>query len=77
MTQPLPDSPPTAPEPFPQGGLTPDAKIKALHLQARLLSGEEVPLDEIKEFLINADFDLEKTKVKRSTIIKKEDVDFF
>lgn len=67
---------PTTPA-FPQGGLTPDAKSRGLYLKARIQSGENVPLDEIREFLATADFDLEKAKSTRVNPVKKEDVDFF
>lgn len=58
-------------------GFSDQAKLAALSLKARILSGETIPLAELVGFISDASTDLTKT-VKAKT--KKEiitDVDFF
>jgi predicted nucleotidyltransferase len=52
--------------------LTPSQQ--AASLRARILAGESVPLDELKEFIITSNTSLE---IQRKTRDKPSDVDFF
>lgn len=62
---------------FPKAELTPNAKQLALEMKARILSGEKIPIEEIRNFILKADFDLETTRIKSATKEKISDVDFF
>lgn len=72
MTEPSPIS-----KPFPKAELSATTKLKALELKARIQSGEKIPLSEIQAFVVNADFDLDTTRIKTATKEKLSDVDFF
>lgn len=62
---------------FPKAELTTNAKQLALEMKARILSGEKIPIEEIRAFILKADFDLETTRIKTATKEKISDVDFF
>ena len=60
----------------PQGFSDP-LKQSALHLKARILSGEYVPIDELVGFISMASVDLTKTVKAKAKKEIQTDVDFF
>ncbi len=58
-------------------GLSAESKLTALDLKARILAGENVPLADLKAFLLQADTDLTSARKKENKAEKTTDVDFF
>ena len=58
-------------------GLTESTKLEALALKARIQSGEAVPLEELRAFILSADKDLTATRKTRVNPVKSDDVNFF
>lgn len=67
----MPETPQT------QAGFTDPLKLSALSLKSRILSGEAIPLSELKAFILSAEKDLGENRMKAAKIEKKQDVDFF
>lgn len=68
---------PSKPSEQTQAGFSEDRRLNAMTLKARLLAGENIPLDELKAFILSAESDLDKNRVKIAKAEKKLDVDFF
>ena len=60
----------------PQGFST-SLQHQALSIAQRIQSGENIPLDELKAFILAGDSDLTKTAKVRNGKEKATDVDFF
>jgi hypothetical protein len=58
-------------------GFSPDQQTQALTLKARILAGENIPLSELKAFILSAEADLSQIRTTRNVKEKKIDVDFF
>jgi hypothetical protein len=64
--------------PFPQAGFSETQKLAALELKARMLSGEKIPIEELKAFVLRSEKDLSANRAKEAKAEKKpDDVDFF
>lgn len=48
-----------------------------LDLKSRILSGERIPLEELRAFILAAESDLTTERKKRNSGEKPKDVDFF
>lgn len=58
-------------------GFSPDQGQKARDIKARILSGEPVPLEELRLFILAAERDLTKARKAENVKVKQTDVDFF
>lgn len=79
MNKPSPDSTPSDSQESLQAGFSPAMHQQAQLLKALLLSGEKVPLEQLRAFLLNADKDLDANRVKKAKAFKEKpsDVNFF
>ena len=75
MTNPSQESPKTSP--LEARGFTEPMKLNVIQLKARIQAGEEITLEEIKNFILLAERDLSETKTKRNIVEKQTDIDFF
>lgn len=81
----MPEQPNTSasdtPAVLPQQGFSPQGRENACLLKTRILNGEQVPLSELKAFILAAQSDLEGDRVKRNKAENKVDpnkeIDFF
>ena len=58
-------------------GFSDPLKQSALEIRTRIQSGETIPLAELAAFILSAEKDLDKARIKRAQPEKKTDVDFF
>jgi hypothetical protein len=52
--------------PFPQAGFTDAQRIKAMEIRARIQAGENIPLDELKAFLLSSEEDFKGNRLAAS-----------
>ena len=63
-----------------QAGFSEQQKLVAIDIRTRIQNGEDVPLEELRKFILTAEKDLDANRVKANkppAEPKKSDVDFF
>lgn len=70
----------TTPLPMSQAGFSEQQKLVAIDIRTRIQNGENIPLEELRKFILAAEKDLDANRVKANkppAEPKKSDVDFF
>jgi len=70
----------TTPNPMSQSGFSEQQKLEAINLRTRIQNGENIPLEELRKFILSAERDLDANRVKANkppAEPKRTDVDFF